>query len=69
MKLKLDENLPESPVPALVALEHDVDSVRVEGLVGCSDAEIWQAAQQGGAGSTERWRKRRESSVQAARRS
>ena len=48
MKFKLDENLPESLVPALVALGHDVDSVRVEGLVGCSDAEVWRAAQQGG---------------------
>jgi hypothetical protein len=48
MKFKLDENLPESLVPALVDLGHDVDSVRLEGLVGRSDADVWQAAQQAG---------------------
>ena len=32
MKLKLDENLPESLVSALSALGHDVDNVRLEGL-------------------------------------
>lgn len=45
MKLKLDENLPESLVPALVALGHDVDNVRLEGLAGQSDPNVWQAAQ------------------------
>jgi len=47
MKIKLDENLPESLLPALVALGHDVDNVRVEGLVGNGDADIWEAAQKG----------------------
>ena len=48
MKLKLDENLPESLVPALSSLGHDVDNVRVEGLVGQSDPNVWQAAQREG---------------------
>jgi predicted nuclease of predicted toxin-antitoxin system len=48
MRLKLDENLPESLVPALAALGHEVDNVRREGLVGRSDPDIWQAAQSGG---------------------
>lgn len=45
MKLKLDENLPESLLPALQTLGHDVDNVRMEGLRGQADADIWQAAQ------------------------
>lgn len=45
MKLKLDENLPESLLPTLKALGHDVDNVRLEGLCGQADADIWQAAQ------------------------
>lgn len=48
MKLKLDENLPESLVAALAALGHDVDNVRLEGLVGRSDPDVWRAAQQEG---------------------
>ena len=34
MRVKLDENLPEALLAALVALGHDVDNVRWEGLVG-----------------------------------
>jgi len=45
MKVKLDENLPESLVLTLGALGHDVDNVRIEGLSGQPDADIWQAAQ------------------------
>ncbi len=45
MKLKLDENLPESLLPVLTGLGHDVENVRVEGLSGQADAEVWQAAQ------------------------
>lgn len=30
MKVKLDENLPESLLPTLRSLGHDVDNVRVE---------------------------------------
>lgn len=48
MKLKLDENLPESLVGELAALGHDVDNVRLEGLAGQSDPDIWRAAQQDG---------------------
>jgi hypothetical protein len=45
MKLKLDENLPESLLPALAALGHDVDNVRTEGLDGRTDPDDWQATQ------------------------
>jgi predicted nuclease of predicted toxin-antitoxin system len=45
MKLKLDENLPESLSPQLAALGHDVENVRQEGLTGRDDPEIWAAAQ------------------------
>ncbi len=45
MKLKLDENLPESLIVALNALNHDADNVRLEGLVSRPDADVWQAAQ------------------------
>ena len=45
MKVKLDENLPESLLPILGELGHDVDNVRVEGLSGRADADVWEAAQ------------------------
>jgi predicted nuclease of predicted toxin-antitoxin system len=45
MKLKLDENLPESLVPVLASLGHEVDNVRIEGLAGRNDPDVWQAAQ------------------------
>jgi predicted nuclease of predicted toxin-antitoxin system len=45
MKTKLDENLPESLIGPLIALGHDTDNVRHEHLKGCSDSDIWQAAQ------------------------
>ena len=45
MKVKLDENLPESLLSALSALGHEVDNVRLEGLAGQSDPDIWGAAQ------------------------
>ncbi len=48
MKLKLDENLPESLVPALSALGHDVENVRKEGLGGQNDPNVWKAAQKEG---------------------
>jgi predicted nuclease of predicted toxin-antitoxin system len=48
MKLKLDENLPETLLVALSALKHDVDNVRQEGLVGQNDPNIWRAAQDEG---------------------
>jgi predicted nuclease of predicted toxin-antitoxin system len=45
MRIKLDENLPESLLASLAALGHDVDNVRLEGMVGSADADVWQAAQ------------------------
>jgi len=48
MKIKLDENLPESLLAALKDLSHQVDSVREEGLAGRDDREVWQAAQDHG---------------------
>ena len=45
MKIKLDENLPESLTASLSALNHDVDNVRLEGLAGQADGDILLAAQ------------------------
>ncbi len=45
MKVKLDENLPFGLATLLKDLGHDVDTVRGEGLTGCTDDELWQAAQ------------------------
>jgi len=45
VKIKLDENLPERLVPALVALGHDVDTVRAERLTGYTDPNVWKGAQ------------------------
>ena len=45
MKLKLDENLPESLVAELSALNHDADNVRQESLAGRDDPDVWAAAQ------------------------
>jgi hypothetical protein len=39
MKLKLDENLPESLVSDLSEMSHDVDNVRGEALTGRDDDE------------------------------
>ena len=48
MKIKLDENLPESLVEALDLQGHDVDNVRMEGVAGKDDAVVWAAAQSEG---------------------
>ena len=48
MKIKLDENLPESLVAGLEALHHDTDTVPQEGLAGRDDCDVWAAAQQEG---------------------
>lgn len=48
MKIKLDENLPESLLTTLTALGHDTDNVRLEGLAGRPDPDVWQAAQEAG---------------------
>jgi hypothetical protein len=45
MRIKLDENLPESLLASLAALGHDVDNVRQEGMAGRADPAVWQAAQ------------------------
>lgn len=48
MKIKLDENIPLSIMPALRQRGHDADTVDQEGLKGRSDPEIWDAAQREG---------------------
>lgn len=48
MKLKLDENLPESLLSTLVTLGHDTDNVRLQGLTGRTDDNVWEAAQAAG---------------------
>lgn len=48
MKLKLDENIPESLLLDLAPLGHDVETVRGEALGGRSDVDVWKAAQDEG---------------------
>jgi predicted nuclease of predicted toxin-antitoxin system len=45
VKIKLDENLPARLVSALSALGHEADTVYQEGLSGCDDRTVWDAAQ------------------------
>lgn len=45
MRIKLDENLPLQTAFRLKALGHDVHTTYEEGLSGCVDREIWEAAQ------------------------
>lgn len=45
MRIKLDENLPESLQASLGAFGHNVDTVISQGLGGHSDEDVWQAAQ------------------------
>ena len=45
MKIKLDENMPVSLADVLAALGHDVHTTQAEGLAGCDDDTVWQAAQ------------------------
>ena len=45
MRIKLDENLPESLLASLASQGHDVDNVRMEGLNGRPDPDVWQSAQ------------------------
>ena len=45
MRIKLDENLPQSLAGKLRALGHDVDTVPEEGIGGSADPEVWEAAQ------------------------
>ena len=48
MRIKLDENLPSRLAQALGSSGHDVDTVEDEHLTGCSDAAVWEAAQEAG---------------------
>ena len=48
MRIKLDENLPETLVRELAAFGREVDNVRLEGLAGKPDPDVWQAAQTAG---------------------
>jgi len=45
VKLKLDENIPQSAATRLAALGYDVDTVLEEQLGGRSDEDVWAAAQ------------------------
>jgi predicted nuclease of predicted toxin-antitoxin system len=45
MKIKLDENLPQSLEASLARLGHDVHTTLSEGLAGRKDEEIWAAVQ------------------------
>jgi len=40
VRVKIDENLPESAVTVVRAAGHDVDTVRDEGLTGAADSEV-----------------------------
>ncbi len=44
MKIKLDENLPETLQDVLKGLGHDADTVPSEGLGGSPDDAVWGAA-------------------------
>jgi len=44
VRVKIDENLPESAVTVVKAAGHDVDTVRDEGLTGAADPEVMRAA-------------------------
>jgi hypothetical protein len=45
MRIKLDENLPQQIADSLKSLGHDVHTAQDEGISGCVDSVIWQAAQ------------------------
>jgi len=45
VKIKLEENLPDRLVAVLTELGHDVDTVHAEQLTGCTDPDVWSAAQ------------------------
>lgn len=48
MKIKLNENLPDSLLLELRTLGHDVDNVEMERLNGRPDPEVWAGAQDSG---------------------
>ena len=45
MKIKLDENMPQSLVLALARLGHEIDTAMSEGLTGLNDAAVFAASQ------------------------
>jgi predicted nuclease of predicted toxin-antitoxin system len=45
MKIKLDENLPQTVAVRLAELGYEVDTVVDEGLAGAIDPDVWQEAQ------------------------
>jgi predicted nuclease of predicted toxin-antitoxin system len=45
MRIKIDEDLPPQIADTLKSLGHDVQTAHDEGIVGCTDSVIWQAAQ------------------------
>jgi predicted nuclease of predicted toxin-antitoxin system len=45
MRIKIDENLPLQIALKLNSFGHDVHTAQDEGLGGCVDPVIWQAAQ------------------------
>jgi predicted nuclease of predicted toxin-antitoxin system len=45
MKIKLDENIPQSVVGDLEGIGHDVLSTHQQGMQGISDTELWDAVQ------------------------
>ena len=45
MKIKLDENIPQSVVSDLEEQGHDVLSVYQQGMQGVSDTELWNTVQ------------------------
>lgn len=45
MKIKLDENIPAALGQILENIGHDVETVIIEELVGCTDSQIWDSAQ------------------------
>ena len=47
MRIRLDENLPESLLASLAGLGHEVDNVRLEGMAGRAHPDVWQSAQSG----------------------
>lgn len=45
MKIKIDENLPNSLALLLQEQGHDVETVKTEGLSGSSDQDLWNHVQ------------------------
>ena len=44
MKLKLDENVPQRVLPLLTRFAHDVMTCAAQGLSGCDDPTVFEAA-------------------------